>query len=543
MYKYEEILEMREYLTLLNQWENEEKDELYKEGLFFNKDDAIFEIEEEKESDFEIDQQFIAMRRIPEKHKFIALETGFLFFNSQGRLSIISLTFLNREKSRLYIRKITTKEREEEFKDKIIEKLVEFDRRFWTKSFDTMGTKELQGFIALSEGIPVAAESSPAKYAQDTKIIWEKELGNKKFIELEQDQLILTLKKHKEGVNGVDLYGNDIVAGSPNIVNLRINENIIDEESDTEVKYFAKIAGALFFNNNGLTLEPELIIKGSLDHHFGDIEFSRKIIIKGEIEEGISVKGGDEIEVEGIVSNNVKITCNKNLFAKHGITGHETIIKVNGNLITKFIQESNIKAGGSVEVEEFIYEAKIFAGGNIRVKGEHLKADNKGCVIGGEIAAFHNVDIHSVGTTMNMTHILCGVDPSLSNKIVQLRNYLNSLRRKKISIQNNLNFNVENKDVLEILKRMTPHQKESLKEKLLEIKNITQLYTNYSEKLIELEKKYINPKIEDLSITIHNQIIPDVKIQMGKEHLEIKKPDKGKKYIIRSDNIVIKTLS
>ena len=110
----------------------------------------------------------------------------------------------------------------------------------------------------------------------------------------------------------------------------------------------------------------------------GNIDFSGKIVINGNVTNGYSINSDDEIVINGIVEGAV-ISTKGNLFINGGIQGHDKAqITVGGNMISKFINNAHITCHGNIEADAIMHST-IMCDGSIHVRGK------KALIVGGDI--------------------------------------------------------------------------------------------------------------------------------------------------------------
>ena len=49
-----------------------------------------------------------------------------------------------------------------------------------------------------------------------------------------------------------------------------------------------------------ISIKPELTISGDLDFRYGNIDFIGKVIVSGDVLQGLNIKAGKGIEVRGV---------------------------------------------------------------------------------------------------------------------------------------------------------------------------------------------------------------------------------------------------
>lgn len=173
--------------------------------------------------------------------------------------------------------------------------------------------------------------------------------------------------------------------------------------------------GTFEHNERSFRVNEVLALDGDVDYKTGHINFPGDVIIRGEIKDGFKVHSGGSIfcaktlDASGVISK-------KDLIVKQGIIGrNKGIIKVAGQVKTKFIENCYLEAKGSVYVENGILNSAIYT-------LKQVKLGRKGVIIGGKIYAQDGVTAVQVGSAMGpRTEIYCGIDYSVQQKLEWIR--------------------------------------------------------------------------------------------------------------------------
>lgn len=175
--------------------------------------------------------------------------------------------------------------------------------------------------------------------------------------------------------------------------------------------FFSDIDGVLDIRGKILSIKEALIVQDNVDYHTGNIDFFGDVIIKGEVQEGFSVKAGGSVYAEHALAVK-KLECGGDLCVKYGIIGRKDgLLKVGGMVKAKFMENTLVEAGGDVEILSSILRSSLYTGGSI-VCGP------RGMVIGGTYFAQNGLRANQVGSDCAPhTEIYCGLDYTVMKQL------------------------------------------------------------------------------------------------------------------------------
>lgn len=375
----------------------------------------------------------------------------------------------------------------------------------------------LQWFFELPE-YPPLLESGKIDYKN-----WNR------YLEVKENDLIVEKRLLKEGVAGVDVWGDPILVASAKDLTITAGEHIRIEEKEGHELYIAECAGILSIEGDTVSVIECLVINSDVDYNTGNINFSGDVEIKGDVKAGFTVNCGGLLNISGSVESGVVLRCKRDAYIKRGITGHETRVFVEGNLEVEFIQDSYVRVFGDLTVINSIYHAVVFCGGFCSVMGKRIKRSNHGSVVGGELSSIKGFKLHSVGALASVTAIYCGIDKELIKKVSQLKEVLAVLTTKIIKLQHSLH--------LESIGGMNKIEKKLLKEKLLELKELNSQKHMLEIKIRDVESRCYSNELSNVEISIDKFILADSKVCIGETCLFIK--EKKSQITYRWNNGVI----
>ncbi|WP_411823736.1 FapA family protein [Leptospira sp. 'Mane'] len=228
-----------------------------------------------------------------------------------------------------------------------------------------------------------------------------------KYIHVNEGDKLATLFEGIPGEQGTDVEGKPVYPNPIDRPKITLGRNVLPKTVETPeypgltVKdFYAGVSGAVFSTDNSLTVSSELSIDSSIGLGTGNINFDGTIKVKGTIEEGAVVACSGSLYLDGNVESS-EVSVGEDLEVKGGVKGKgKGIIRVKGDLRTKFIENAIIEVDGDCVVENFILGSKIFCLGNVILTGETSS------LVGSEVIAFKGVTLSSFGSTAQMDTVI-----------------------------------------------------------------------------------------------------------------------------------------
>lgn len=239
-----------------------------------------------------------------------------------------------------------------------------------------------------------------------------------------KDQLLVEKKPPTLGVDGVSVKGKSLPSKAGKNKKMPMGKNII--LSDDGLKIFAAIDGMVSASSKKISVLPSFEVNGDVDFSTGNIEFVGTVLVKGNVKNGFSVKSGGDVEIQGNVEGGF-VTAEGNVNIRNGVRGmKKSRIEAGGKLVTKFIENANIKAGDEVIVADAIMHSVVKSRKDIKLTGA------KGLIVGGEVSAAETITCKNIGSPMaTLTTVEVGVDPEAKEIFERLRNEYNDLKKNE----------------------------------------------------------------------------------------------------------------
>ncbi|MCP4726109.1 MAG: DUF342 domain-containing protein [bacterium] len=274
----------------------------------------------------------------------------------------------------------------------------------------------------------VVANGTPPKDGKDGKITFffetdqqlkptEDEKGNVDFKNInllqnvKQGEKLVEVTPPVPGVEGKDVFGKKMlpkvgkvmrVPSGPNTELSPDNQNILISSKEGNVSLIKGL----------VHVESVFEVSKDVDYSTGNIEYVGSVVIKGSVRSGFEVKVNGDVEINGIVED-ATVTAGGDIIIKNGFLGkNKGHIEAGGNIITKFIQNQNVKAKGDIIVGENVLHSNIQCEGKIEVTGR------KGSIVGGYTSSILGVFVKELGNYQEVrTEVTVGVNEDLEKKL------------------------------------------------------------------------------------------------------------------------------
>lgn len=301
--------------------------------------------------------------------------------------------------------------------------------------------------------------------------------------------LLATLTPMDPGKPGIDVCGNIL---RPLKVNNRVlrhgNKIRLTEDG---LNMYSEVDGHVSLTDGRVFVSDTYEVAANVDASTGDIVYEGNVVIKGNVVTGYTVRAKGDVEVNGVVEG-AFIEAGGQIVLKLGMQGmNKGILKANGNIISKFIENAEVYAGGYVTTESILH-SKVSAKGDIVVGGK------RGFVTGGEIRSGTLISVKTAGSQMGTFTLLeVGIDPKVLTEFRELEKRIASMVADKEKLAQAL---VLFRKKLTMGVQITNEKKEYLKQ-------VTQ-----SNIVLETQIKEARKRYEDLRIEMDNNSAGMIKV-------------------------------
>lgn len=222
------------------------------------------------------------------------------------------------------------------------------------------------------------------------------------------------------GKYGCTIYGERIKPKEVKRAVLRYGHNISLSEDKLVLTaetngHVTLVEGKVFVSN---VFEVE-----NVDISTGDIEYDGSVVVNGNVCTNFTVKAKGNIEVKGIVEG-ACLEAGGDIIIARGMNGMARgVLRAEGNVIAKFIENAKVYAGGYVSTESILH-SEVMAGTEITVSGK------RGFITGGRVSAANLINVKTLGSAMGADTIVeVGIDPGAKLKIQQLQKQIAENRK------------------------------------------------------------------------------------------------------------------
>ena len=408
------------------------------------------------------------------------------------------------------------------------------------------GVKEdvLDAFVdkpIYNERVEIAEGSSPQngrdayidyKFETDQNKVRLKEGRNGKidFKELNIIQNVLANQElavrvpAQEGTQGETVTGRWIPATNGRDITLPVGMNVhADEDGDTII---SDINGQVVISGGLINVEPVLSIAGDVNMKTGNIDFLGTVFVKGNIEDGFSVKAAGNIEVNGTVAKS-ELDAQGDIMIHQGINGKGGgRIHAGKSLWARFIENANIETGDMVIVQDGILNSNVSAYTRISVQGKRAS------IMGGRLSASEEINAKVLGnsTTGTETILEVGFDPKSKAE-------LDKLQAIRASIEKQLeNVTLDMQTLINIKKqrKTLPEEKEAtLQELIANRTNLDSELTKTMEGIRKIQEFLATLKTRG-KVSASVKVYPGVKIVIRDVSDEVKTEYKAVTFILEN---------
>jgi uncharacterized protein (DUF342 family) len=333
------------------------------------------------------------------------------------------------------------------------------------------------------------------------------------------------------GVDGNTVTGKIVPASSwGKDIAIGLGKNV--RIADDGYTVIAEINGQVMLQNGKVSVEMVYVIDGSVNLKTGNIIFLGNVIVKGNVEEGFSVKAAGNIEVHGAVDR-AELNAEGDIIVNQGITGKEDIkIHTGGNIWAKFIENANIEAGDSVLATGGIINCTIFASKKILCHGK------RAVIMGGKLCAGEEINAKQIGNPSGNSETICevGYDP-------QTKFRLDNLTSKKSMIKMEIEEIELNLLTLSNVKKQRGALPDDKEEYFLEL---SEKRVSLSRELLALDKEItdLTEVLESLQsqgkVSASGNIYPGVILCIQNQRATVRTDQKNISFILEDD--IIRTI-
>jgi uncharacterized protein (DUF342 family) len=219
----------------------------------------------------------------------------------------------------------------------------------------------------------------------------------------------------EKGVSGRMVSGKLILTTDGKDIDLPLGTNTSVDEDGVTIR--ATIDGQVIKTANAINVEPVLTIEGDVSVKTGNIDFKGTVVVKGNVEDGFTVKATGNIEVNGNVGK-ANLDSEGDIVIHSGVNGKGGgYIKAAKSLWAKFIENANIETGNLVIASDGIINSQVSAKSRILVQGKRAS------IMGGKLRASEEINAKVLGSANTGMATICevGYDPKKKAELEKLQ--------------------------------------------------------------------------------------------------------------------------
>lgn len=324
----------------------------------------------------------------------------------------------------------------------------------------------------------------------------------------------------QEGINGSDVYGNEIIAARGADTTLRYDKKSVFEQQEEDVVVLrALYGGALNFIDGGVvSVDKHLAIQGDVGVKTGSITFDGSVSVAGTIHAGYSVIATGDVSIEGNegVTNAKMIQSSEgDIYIKGGLFGGgETIVEAKGSIYVKHSNNCKLFAK-EVHVGLYLFGTEVVA--------EEVYVDNnRGRIIGGTVEALYTIETAIVGNNHERTTYLTVKGVNQTDTLKEVQEMAKNLKENQQLVRQ-LQERVDK--LKPLVHNLYGPQKEAYDKSLITIEQksteILQLDREIQHRLARMKSA------KEATIKVSKEAFPGTSIQIGKSISMLQKNTKG----------------
>lgn len=227
-----------------------------------------------------------------------------------------------------------------------------------------------------------------------------------------KDDVLARLIPEDRGEEGISVYGEHIKPRDVKRASLKFGRNITLSEDKCTIT--SNVDGHVMLTDDKVFVSNVLEVE-NVDTATGNIDYDGSVQINGNVCANFKVHARGNVEVRGVVEG-AEVEADGDIIIARGMNGMgKGILKAGGNIVSKFIENAKVNAGGYVSTESILHST-VMAGTEINVTGK------RGFITGGRVCAANLIHVKTLGSQMGADTIVeVGVAPSVKVRMQELQ--------------------------------------------------------------------------------------------------------------------------
>jgi uncharacterized protein (DUF342 family) len=328
---------------------------------------------------------------------------------------------------------------------------------------------------------------------------------------VEAGQVVARKAPRSEGQPGRTVTGRILPAKAGKDVQIELGKNV--KLAEDGLSALAVINGQVLLVGGKINVEPIYTVEGDVNLKTGNILFLGTVFVKGNVEDGFTVKAAGNIEIMGSVGKSV-LDAEGDIIVHQGILGKtHGRVHAGGNLVSKFIEHARAEAEANVVVSDGIIHSFVDANKRIICQGR------RAAIVGGRLRATEEIHAKILGSVAGTETILeVGLDPVRKEQLSVALSRKGQIEKRLEELELNLRT-LEN--LKKVLQRLPEDKAKDLEElaaarsqALAELDSVNQAIAQVHAYLAELK--------EVGRVSASDRVFPGVKIFIRQESLAVR---------------------
>ncbi|MBF0244298.1 MAG: DUF342 domain-containing protein [Planctomycetes bacterium] len=220
------------------------------------------------------------------------------------------------------------------------------------------------------------------------------------------EQALATLIQPQKPVNGVDIFGNNIVATEGQPIKIKLGPGTVMDQD----KIFAQISGRFIEEDGTLSVSSIYQVRGDVDYTIGNVNFVGTVQIQKDVLDDFSVYAKERLEVGGVVGA-ANMECDGEVLLNGGINGKgKGFVRAQKKITAKYMNEVTVVGREDVEISKHAMNCMIKTKGKVLI--------STGSIIGGEVSALLGIDAAVIGSNLGtLTSVVAGLDFEVEDRV------------------------------------------------------------------------------------------------------------------------------
>ncbi len=328
------------------------------------------------------------------------------------------------------------------------------------------------------------------------------------FVQIVKAGQVLAYKTmNTPGKTGTTVTGMNIKAKDGKMGNFKFGKNV--ELTEDGMSIIALCDGSIKMAGVKISIIEVLEIFSDVGVKTGNVSFSGRIIIRGNVTSGYKVETQDTIEIYGVVES-AEILAGGDIIISGGVQGNdECLIKAGGEIKSNYFNNCKIVAGGEITTDSMMH-CDVVSDESITAKGK------KGLILGGQCIARHHVIAKTLGTEIGTTTKLqLGITNDIMTEFQDLAANIKEYKANVSKLKKAYDILGKQKKVKQDdpkINAMYETTKSSLDEYNTNLKNAMIDFKNINELIEKLKDVYVKAET----------IYPGVRVKIGNSHYNVK---------------------